>query len=246
MNRPPRLHAVGLMAPKWGREPAAWQDCIAFDVGRGLFAVADGITNGYATADWAEALASGFVSGFPPLQQLAGSTAAEAFPGWLAATIEAWDRGASPAANHWAKELERQGTWATFAGLRTRVDERKVQWEALVVGDCCVCHVDGNTAKWVIRPDEFTDSPPLIGSRLEHRAKTQSHLTVKTGAATPGDLLLLTTDGIAEALIRHGEGINWAGLARMDDRHFGRMVSDARQDGGLNDDDVALLAVRIE
>jgi serine phosphatase RsbU (regulator of sigma subunit) len=101
-------------------------------------------------------------------------------------------------------------------------------------------HPDG-TCQWL---DRATDAP--LGARLEHVPRPQAVL-----AHTPGDTLVLYTDGLIE---RRGEDID-AGLHRLSDAlaRSARLGPDRLADsllarlgviGGARDD-IALVAVRL-
>jgi hypothetical protein len=237
------LHCRQLCVPRRGHGLDECQDAAASAVDRGRFAIADGASESAQSALWARLLVDSFVAD-------AGSDLAWA--DWLPPLQQRWSRAVEPGLLGLPWFLEpgwHQGAFATLLGLELRPGGLGWTWEALAVGDSCLCQVrDGRLMQAfpVQQASDFDGAPWLIGSRFPAPPRCQRC----RGEAQPQDRLWLMTDALAQWFLRRAEAGDrpWepleAALRDPDaDRQFGEWIEQLRRSRQLRDDDVTLMVV---
>jgi len=227
--------------------PDEWEDGAAYNIGAGLFAVADGAANSYRSRDWAQSLAANFVHTFDV-------SADASFPNgvarWMSGCVNDWGRQAPPT-TWWEQDAaNRIGSAATFLGLHVARSGPAISWSAVSIGDCCLFHwrrSAGGFATFPIQdPHEFTTAPALLSTRSDLSAGAiRQDLRICRGSAEPGDWFLLATDAFAEAMLSHGREIDCGALATIGPEGFRDLVDKLRAIDALQPDDVTLLLVRL-
>lgn len=228
----------------------------------GVFAVADGATQSFFPRHWAQQLTRQF-----------GERPDEAFENW-AAWLNGPQRGWHEEVAHRVAEApddvfasndfqERRPAAATFVGLRFHTDRDTdlIPWEALVLGDSCLFHlqtggkVDCHFKKTAADFSFVTESAESYPRQSPHHPKKLcSSPTGNTGSnggadARSGDVFLLATDAFSKWMLARDEARKpvWGFVARLaSDAKFQELVAEARADGvlPLENDDVALVVVR--
>lgn len=264
---PPRARTF--WAQKALERPEDCQDSIypAPDYGEGsrIFAVADGSTNSFYAARWAEILTDGFADH--------AEVAFEDWRLWLEPLHAAWLQLVNSrldANSTLAPDIrlifennieEGRDAGATFAGLEflPPPGDGRFPWRALAVGDACIIHLraDRVDSMPIDDPAKFDFQTVAISSLdldplPEHFDGTHdSDLTHR--AARAGDVFILATDALAKwALTRQGSGTPvWSEILALAEEglsldasksRFYRLIERARNDKvePLANDDVAL------
>jgi len=229
----PSLRWRSFLVSKAGHAPDECEDAIDGDPEAGRFAVADGASESYAAGEWARHLVMGFVHG--------------GTDDWLTASRNAWQQEIGGHGLSWyAEDKLAHGAHATFLGLTLQPAKDHVAWEAIAVGDSCLFVIAKDTpptAFPVTHSSGFTSSPALVTSR-----GAWPGWKVERGALRPGDIILLTTDALAQCLLASSEdgwfaGPTLLGLEEEDD--FTLWVALARDQGRLKNDDVAMGVVEV-
>ncbi len=243
-------------APKHGNAEAEWEDGGAAapgSAGRGpRFAVADGATQGFGSARWAQQLVAGFVGANhavgPP--DLAPTT----LLGWFAAMQSRWrqDPRLAGASELEKIKLEQVGSFATFLGCELDDGDGRPRWTAIALGDTVLFHVRGgrlvaqfprmSAADFGVNPDGVSTRPEALHAQL-------GRLLVGAGELAGGDVLYVATDALAHWMVeqnRHDPGALWPALASLSHPDsFRRLVADRRAGGELDNDDVTLLRAQL-
>jgi hypothetical protein len=234
-----------LCVPKQGHSADEYEDAWAADPAAGRFAVADGASESSFAALWARLLAEGFVA----------ARRQSDLTGWLADPRRRWAAEVNGRELPWYAEMKReQGAFATLLGLRLRppAATRPGAWRAQAVGDSCVVSVraDGRLQSFPLtNSGEFGNQPRLIGSREGSPLRQE----FAAGPLLPGDYLFLMTDALAQWFLHTHEraGRPWLDLADVlssasPAEAFAGWIDGLRKSGALRNDDVTLLAIRIE
>lgn len=233
---------------KRGNAADEYEDAFAGDVLAGRFAVADGASESSFVATWARLVAEGFV-------------AAEGKPwhdlDWLAAARQRWAEEVDPLVLPWyAEEKREQGAYATLLGIEFRKPRTKTamrMWHAILVGDSCLFRLrDGKIRKSfpLTRSTDFGNQPALLGSRGRAVDTPEQAVLRLRGKWRPRERFLLTTDALAEWLVRQTENRRRPGdeikaLLKESDPQgaFAGWVEERRQRQGLRNDDVTLVVI---
>jgi hypothetical protein len=231
------LDVAVFVRSKSGTEPA--EDAVGFDLERRVFVVADGASTSWAAGEWSATLVRSALDE-PPR--------AADFDAWLDRVRAGFLRGTSPAegAPWFEAAASERGAHATLLVVRVSVGPVGARWESLAVGDACVLHV-GAGGLLVSSPidavDAFGSTPELITS-LSGPAIEPVHAR---GALADDDVLVLATDASAQYLVRLAEH-DPDDLKRALEEDAGTLEArflSARASGGLVDDDVSLIRLRL-
>ena len=241
----PRWHAFH--THKRGNAPDEYEDAFSGDAAKARFAVADGASESSFVATWARLLTEGFV-------------AAEGKPwrnlDWLASARQLWAADVDPRSLPWyAEEKREQGAYATLLGLafrKPRTNEDVFLWHALAVGDSCLFRVRAGKLRKsfpLTRASDFGNQPSLLGSR-GRAADTPQTVQRLHGKTRPGERFLLTTDALAEWMLRQCENHRCPAedierlLTESDPQGaFAGWVEERRERQGLRNDDVTLVII---
>ena len=247
---------VVFSAPKHGNAEAEWEDGAAAapadGAGRGpRFAVADGATQGFGSARWAQQLVAGFVG-----DQGAGPDLTPAALGrWASDMRDRWRDDPRLAG---ATDLQRLkqatvGAFATFLGCELHdLTGPRPRWAAVALGDAVLFHVRGHrvVAQFPpIAPEEFGSNPDGVptGAGL---ADMVGRASFAAGDLADGDLLYLATDAFAQwvaAADRRDRRALWTTLAGLDHPEaFRALVRNRRAAREMVNDDVTLMRVRLD
>ncbi|TQM78391.1 protein phosphatase 2C-like protein [Saccharothrix saharensis] len=246
---------VVFYAPKHGNAEAEWEDGAAAapadGAGRGpRFAVADGATQGFGSARWAQQLVAGFVGD----QGAAPDLTAAALRRWASDMQARWHDDPRLAG---ATDLQRLkqatvGSFATFLGCELHdLAGRRPRWTAVALGDAVLFHVRGHrvVAQFPpIAPDGFGSNPDGLPTGSAALDDMVDRAVFANGDLADGDLLYLATDAFAQwvaaADLRDGPAL-WTALARLDHPEaFRELVRGRRAAREMVNDDVTLVRVR--
>jgi len=207
----------------------------------GRFAVADGATESSFAKTWAASLVARFVDSPPSAKDLRD---------WLAPLQEEWQRDVNSKQLPWfALEKAQLGAFSTLLGLEIRPDRR---WCAIAAGDSCLFHVRRGILRVAFpleRAEQFGTTPTLLSSNPAKNREMANWVTERSGEFDPDDVFILATDALACWILREVErGVPpWDALISLNGQPaFSTIVADARASGAMRNDDVTLLAVRID
>ncbi|MCE6997167.1 hypothetical protein LZG04_20515 [Saccharothrix sp. S26] len=247
---------VVFYAPKRGNADAEWEDGAAAapaQAGRGpRFAVADGATQGFGSARWAQQLVAGFVGdqGAPP------DLAVDALHHWASDVQERWrdDPRLSGATDLQRLKQATVGSFATFLGCELRdLTGPRPRWAAVALGDAVLFHVREHrvVAQFPrIAPEEFGSNPDGVPTGAAALAELIGRARFADGDLADGDLLYLATDAFAQWVTvadRRDPRALWSTLAGLDHPEaFRGLVRGRRAAGEMVNDDVTLMRVRLE
>jgi hypothetical protein len=248
---------VVFYAPKHGNAEAEWEDGAAAAPadgnGRGpRFAVADGATQGFGSARWAQQLVAGFVGD----QGTAPDLTASALHHWASDMQTRWHDDPRLAG---ATDLQRLkqatvGSFATFLGCELRdLAGPRPRWTAVALGDAVLFHVRGHrvVAQFPpLPPDAFGSNPDGLPTGSDGLAAMIGRVSFAEGELADGDVLYLATDAFAQWVaatdLRDRRAL-WTTLAALDHPDaFRRLVADRRGAREMTNDDVTLLRVRVD
>jgi hypothetical protein len=235
-----------LWCPKRGHTPEEYEDAFAADEPAGRFAVADGASESSFAGLWARLLA-----------RHGARAAGGAFEheDWLREPRLLWSADVDARPLPWYAEAKReQGAYATLLVLTVRppAGGKPGRWHALAVGDSCLFRLREGSLRAAFPVEEsvaFDRNPELIGARPDAPAVVpqQAH-----GESRVGDHYLMMTDALAQWFLRESESGNkpWAEVARVldgpePDAAFTAWVEGLRDLGGLHNDDVTLVSIRV-
>jgi hypothetical protein len=241
--------------PREVDSPKSYEDAFCYDAGRGIAAVADGVSQGMLSKPWANILTKAAVEDPPNPEE------AEEFQCWLAERRSEWSSGVdfdNLGFFHRRRLQQVGGGFATFLWLElfpvTQDDpcaeEDTYRWIAHAVGDCCMFHVrDGEllTTFPMMTSTDFGRSPQSLGSA----DLSQDHLLTferYDDYCRVGDLFVLCSDAIAHALIRARESdrpVEWDWLLSLDDPAWQTWVTTLRAEKGLEFDDTTLVLLPV-
>jgi hypothetical protein len=253
------MQMVIFYAPKHGNDESEWEDGGAGfpgdpTLGHGpRFAVADGATQGFGSARWAQQLVAGFVGADRAVRPPALSS--PALGEWFESMQVRWrhDPRLAGASELQLIKLEEVGSLATFLGCEiTGLDGSRPRWNAVALGDTVLFHVRDHrlVAQFPrIAAEDFGFNPDGVHTKPEAIAGMLDRLLVGMGELADGDLLYVATDAFAqwmvEAIGRDHRSL-WNVLAQVDHPDtFRTLVADRRRAGEMNNDDVTLLRARV-
>jgi hypothetical protein len=233
-----------VLLPKQGHSLSECEDAFACNRTTMRFAVADGATESFDAASWAQRLAIRWVNSSALLT-------AEDFWAWLKcegqAHNDSWNRLDLP---WYSMEKRRAGSFAAFVGVEIQSNK---SWNAVALGDSCLLHRRTSNVQMMFPVSSSTDfgsAPVLAPSCTEQNIHARSAIAVQSGEIVDGDKLLLLSDAIASWYIRLNEQQDYKTKSDFDDllnQGDETAISDflelERSEGRLKDDDVAIVCI---
>jgi hypothetical protein len=234
---------------KAGNSPEHNDDSIAVDLVNRRFALADGATEGGFSRLWSKLLVDEFVSraNVPP----------DDWSRWLPAAQAQWlEKLKSMELPWYGQEQFVRGSFATFLGLVLLDAEAAIPlWQAVAVGDSCLFHTRGEQllASFPLEKSiQFNNTPKLVGSRSPIAEVAGQRATSLQGTSQAGDRFWLISDALAQWCLAQVEAGRppWLEMAaflshNFTDEQFFAWVGSLRNERGLHNDDVALLAIEL-
>lgn len=253
------IHArqVVFYAPKRGNSEAEWEDGAAAapagGSGRGpRFAVADGATQGFGSARWAQQLVAGFVGDDGAAPDLTRNSLHR----WALAAQDRWhdDPRLAGATDLQLLKMSTVGAFATFLGCELRdLAGPRPRWSAVALGDAVLFHVRDRavvTQFPSIAADDFGSNPDGLPTTAGTLADMVGRALFAEGDLRVGDLLYLATDAFAQWVVaadRRDRRAVWTTLARLDHPDaFRGLVADRRAAREMTNDDVTLMRVLVD
>ena len=233
-----------LLLPKHGHSLAECEDAFACNRTTMRFAVADGATESFDAASWAQRLATRWVNSSDLLTE-------EGFWTWLQSEGQAhndsWNRLDLP---WYSMEKRRAGSFAAFVGVEIQDDK---SWNALALGDSCLVHCGTSNVRMMFPVSgsiDFGSTPVLAPSCTELNIHARSAIALKAGKLGDDDKLLLLSDAIAAWFIRLNEQQDnktmsdlYRLLRQEDETAILDFLELERSAGRLKDDDVVIVSI---
>lgn len=247
---PPRLEMRAYWMPKRGNSDGEWEDGFEVDEAGGLFAVADGASDGIFSKQWADLLLKSFVSRPIPLDE------PDAVEAWLREQRRAWFEAIRYPEQRWSVQMkvDRSCGAATFLGFRLDPPHADFSapgsgtgWTVWVVGDICLFHVrEGRLiASFPLgKSADFGVTPALYQSKP---LRPTPEAAVMRGELLPDDLILVATDAVAGRLlaeVESGDGPRWERFWTIDEGQWRQEIESLRDSHAIVNDDCTLLVLR--
>ncbi|NJS16936.1 MAG: hypothetical protein HC787_09040 [Nostocaceae cyanobacterium CSU_2_110] len=238
--------------PKVGEQKSDIEDACSFSSDRSLVAIADGTSTSFLAGEWAKLLVAHFCS---PNESS------------IFEIRERWEEWLRPVQQEWRKlylniKTDKTIPWnakggdkahgsATFVGLKLQPPNQGGEkiWEALAVGDSCLFQVNANSKDLTAFPitdfQKFTTVTKCFHSLPDYKSHQPCY---NKGSYNPGDTFLLSTDALAEWILRDYsiEGSQrWQKLISVNEEEFINLINQLRGDKLIKDDDTTLLRLKV-
>ena len=250
--REPHLQTVVFHEPKPGAPDSEWEDCAghrAADPRTSLPArlvVVDGATEAYDARRWVSQLVGSFVGPDGPT-----TLTRDDLDHWFGLMQKRWVENKGTFANVYAEHsFHERGSFATFLGCEIRGQ----RWFGAAIGDAVLFHIrSGQLVAQLptIGAEAFGINPDGVFTKPSERQRMRDGLEFGEHDLRVGDVLYLTTDALAEWLLRTAAAGRscWQEIAAIaHPRVFRRWVAEQRGDGtrnGMKDDDVTMLRAEV-
>ncbi len=247
----PLAHRIFTLA-KDAEHPEENQDACRVDPRRGVAAVADGVSASLFARRWAELLAEAAVADLPDPDRPAP------FADWLDRLRRAWAGEIDQESLTWfQKPKMKQGAFSTLLWMwleeppteATDVDDSR-RLRVVSIGDCCLFHVRSRRALRsfpITQAAELEADPMALGSRDLGRDANLRFQRLDTECRL-GDWLVLTTDAVADWLLRRleqGGQPPWDRLGAMTEPEWHTEMESLRRAGEMRYDDATLAVLEV-
>lgn len=241
--------------------PDEYQDAFALDAERGVAAVADGVADCVFSASWAQILARAVVARPAILAD------PDEFHGWLTEQRAAWCGGIDFSNIPWfVKPKMVDGAMTTLLWIELTPFNGKDQGgndidgndnlphsyllRSFAIGDCCLFHLRGDEQLCsfpIDNSEAFGLYPQVIGS-VDRNQNALADFHVCEYECLPGDLLVLTSDALAQWAVNRseaGETVDWGRFWEMSYELWREEVLALRREQLIRYDDTTLLLLRV-
>ena len=212
-------------------------------------AIADGATDSAFAARWAQELTRLFVENPPVNDEGVLSDISE----WLKPAQSAWHDSVQWDRVPWhGIDKARRGAVATFLGLTIEsADDGQLKVRSIAVGDCELIIIDSKdqmTMKFPVKKaSEFNNRPDLICSNPKGNQGLDTLVKRDTASISLHDLVILTTDAMAEWLLSEGNTSDRCRqISQMDDTEFAAWLESERNCGRIKNDDTTIAFIEFE
>lgn len=242
-------------AHKAGESISSYQDAYDYNLSQKRYAVADGATLSFFPAQWAHLLVKRFCQDNDPENSYLFNH--RQWEQWLQPIQQRWkdqvrqkvERTDPKTGFHVRNRFRRrEAALATFVGLQLNLsDKRQMNWAAMIIGDSCLFHVQGNTitSYLISSTKRFGYTPEGFLSIDMYNYKYQPKF--KSGIFEDGDFFILATDAMAKWLLSQYESGNWlhawSRLCQMTWDDFPGFVEEIRHE--VDNDDITFIIVPI-
>jgi hypothetical protein len=242
----PDLIVRHVLLPKAGHTLAECEDAFACNRTTMRFAVADGATESFDSASWAQRLATKWVN-------TSGLLTTEEFWSWLKnegqAHNDSWNRQDLP---WYSMEKRQAGSFAAFVGVEIQIG-REAKWKAIALGDSCFVQSRNGNVEVVFPVSSsagFGSAPILAPSFADVNPHALSAIALQSGDILAGDRILLLSDAIAAWYLSSCEKQDHKTTSAFDDllndgdeAAIANFLELERSPGRLKDDDVAIVCL---
>ena len=212
-------------------------------------AIADGATDSAFAARWAQELTKLFVENPPVNDEGVLSNISK----WLEPAQDAWDKSVQWKSVPWhGIDKARRGAVATFLGLTIEsADDDQLKMQSIAVGDCELIIInsqDQMTMKFPVKKaSEFNNRPDLICSNPKGNQALDALVKRATVSISLHDRVILTTDAMAEWLLREESSPTICRqISQMDDTEFAAWLESERNCGRIKNDDTTIAFIEFE
>ncbi|KAA8923426.1 hypothetical protein [Thermoplasma sp.] len=221
--------------PKLGNSESEYEDAFSYDVGRGLFAMADGSSESVFSNEWAKSLVDTFVSGKHDMK----------LDDMVETALGMW-RSKLPWSNmKWfVKNKIARGSMSTFLGLEIQDGGFK----SVAVGDTCLFIItpEGMKSFPIKNASEFGNTPKLIwtGNPLLRTRRSVKWANYMEGRLSESDILIMATDSLAHWMISRAKQSPWKMLIDHSENE-GELISGLINSGEMKNDDVTFAVISL-
>ena len=212
-------------------------------------AIADGATDSAFAARWAQELTQLFVKS-PPVNDEGDLSDISA---WLKPAQDAWRESVPWDRVPWhGIDKARRGAVATFLGLTIEsADDGQLKVRSIAVGDCELIIIDSKdqmTMKFPVKKaSEFNNRPDLICSNPKGNQGLDTLVKRDTASISLHDLVILTTDAMAEWLLSEGNTSDRCRqISQMDHTAFADWLESERNCGRIKNDDTTIAFIEFK
>ena len=245
----PDLQTVVFHEAKAGASDSEWEDCAAHRAADppanrpARLVVVDGAAEAYDPVFWVGQLVASFIGADGPM-----ALEADYLDAWFALMQERWAETPREFHNVFAEHKFRtKGSFATLLGCDVHgLDGPRPHWTGVALGDAVLFQFRpgvGVVAQLPdIKADAFGINPDGMSTQPSQRLRMRDRLVFVGHDLRPADVLYLTTDALAQWLLRRD---CWAEIAAIDHpRAFRRWVGEQRA-AGMKNDDVTMLRAEV-
>ncbi|MHB8899633.1 MAG: protein phosphatase 2C domain-containing protein [Thermoguttaceae bacterium] len=227
------------------------QDAWWLNAQAGIAAIADGVTSGIFSRQWARLLTREAVENWPEPGD------SDRFAAWLAGLRSRWEREIDVSGLAWYQRAKlREGGFATLLWLRLLDNDGLLEGggrsrlEAMAIGDTCLFHVrdDRLLDSFPLDTSGQFDSSPLVLGSVDLKRDNQLHFERLEAEIAEGDTLVLCTDAVAAwAVSRYEQGqpVPWSGYWDMAPETWADEVDRLRAESSMRVDDATILLLRV-
>jgi len=232
--------------------PEYYEDAFCLDAEQGAAAIADGVTEGIFSGQWARLLTETTVAEPPNLDDFVQ------FQAWLAQQRAAWYAQIDISRlTFYQRPKMLDGAMSTLLWVtlspkdgETDAPPGSYRLQSFAIGDCCLFHV--RQGRWLRSfplqsADEFNLTPGMIGSIDQKRDHLLEFQTIAE-VCLPGDLLVLCTDAIGKWALGQREvgcPVNWENYWEMPVETWEEEIAALRRNRQMRYDDTTLLLLRV-
>ena len=227
------------------------QDAWWLNAEEGVAAIADGVTSGIFSRQWAQILTRAAVENWPE------PTDEDRFPAWLAELRAKWEAEIDTSGLAWYQRAKlREGGFSTLVWLRLLDNEalhdgkEESVVEVMAIGDSCLFHVRHEKVleSFPLDATHDFDSSPLVLGSVDLNRDGQLQFERIEISCRAGDLLVLCTDAVAAWALRRSEQddpVPWSTYWDLSPEAWAEEVHELRMHSKMRYDDATLLLLRV-
>ncbi len=249
-----RFESQAYWLAKDAEYPEEYQDAFALDAERGVATVADGVASAVYSGSWARILTRAVVSNPTILEDR------DRFHAWLAEHRTAW-RGEIDLDNvPWfvKPRICSDGAMTTLLWIQLLPARAQDQsgdgngylLRSFAIGDCCLFHLRGREQlrSFPIDNSQAFGLDPKVIRSVDQSQDTLAQFQMREDECLPGDLLVLTSDALAQWAVNcweAGEPTDWEKFWDMSQDDWCEEILAMRRGKLVRYDDTTLLLLRV-
>ena len=227
------------------------QDAWWLNAQDGVAAIADGVTSGIFSRQWAKILTRAAIEKWPDPSDK------EQFPAWLVDLRTQWEAEIDTSGLAWYQRAKlREGGFSTLVWMRLLNNDKlsdgpnESAAEVMAIGDSCLFHVrdDELLESFPLHSSHEFDSSPLVLGSVDLNRDDQLQFERLEISCRTNDLFVLCTDAVAAwALERQeqGEAVPWSRYWEISPEAWASEVCDLRMHSKMRYDDATVLLLRV-
>jgi len=238
---------------KMGNGPNENEDSFSYNIEKGKFAIADGVSDSCFSKLWGEILTNFFVNSDYSLFSFEGSPDKLRYKILLPIlkhSQEEWNKRIDWKNLPWYVERKaRMGAFATFLGVEIK-KEKSWRWRAIAIGDSCLFQVSKGTITDVFpryKSSDFGNEPFVLSSVFSFETLKNCKVEFKEGKIDEGEIIL-ATDAVAKWIIEQYEkGMHiWRKILFMKEDEMKIFFEDLIQNRYIRNDDITFVRIKIK